>query len=295
MPATIPIGHPILTQVPQTYLSVASNPGDANLSVQNSTDFSISQYILIGTYGNPLSQILLISGNNPSITQIQASPNFGYPVDTPVTYIPFNEIRVYRSVTGLGGTYSLISQIPMQVDQQQTTFTDLTAISPYSYKFTYYNSNLNLESDFSSEIPYAGFPQYSLQSIQDRVLSLFVDSNAEFIQLSDISSWTNELCSHLNREVTDSDNQAFANYVTFIPGSNEYTDITTYGFEAIMLVEYTYDGQNYIAINPMDSRFSQILNSTSTYSWRLINQNLFIYGNFGTCLSINRMLILCTI
>jgi hypothetical protein len=280
MPATLTIDHPVISQMPQTYLALASNVGDPDLIVQNSAPFSVNQYVVVGQYANPITQTLLITAPNTNNTTIVTVPAFPYPVDTPITLTPFNEIRIYRSLTGIGGTYSLIATVPIEVDQQVTTFTDFSSVSPYSYKYTYHNSFLNIETAFSSEIPYAGFPLSSLQSIGDRTLSIFVDSQGEYITRDDIANWTNELCGHLNREVTDSDNQSFANYVTFTPGTAEYTDITTYGFEAIMLVEYSTDGINYLPINPMDSRFSSKLNPTSQYSWRLIDQKLFIYGNF---------------
>lgn len=281
MPATLVIDHPSISQLPQTFVSLASIPGDATLVVQNSSVFSTNQFILVSQYADPLAQILLITSNNPSVTSIVASPNFSYTVDTPVTNIPFNTIKIYRSLTGLGGTYSLLTSIPIQVSQQASSYTDFSGVSPYSYKYTYYNSQLNIESDFSSEIPYTGFPLPSLQSIGDRVLSIFVDSQAEYITRTDIANWVNEFCGHLNREVTDSDNQAFVDFVTFTPGTAEYTDITIYGLEAIMLIDFSVNnGVNWQTINPMDSRQGKSLNHTSQYSWQLRGEKLSIYGNF---------------
>lgn len=280
MPAVLTIAHPDITTLPQTFVSNAAIPGDTTLYVQNASDFGVLQYVVVAPYGNPTAQILAINGANPSLNQIQVTPQFGYAVDTSVTQIPFNTIRVYRSLTGLGGTYTLLTQIAIQVDQDFTSYTDFGAVSPYSYRYTFYNAQLNVESDYSSEVPYNGFPFYSLNSIQQRVLGLYVDQNAEFIALSSIANWTNELLGKFNREVTDSESAPFATFTTFTPGTSESTDLSSYNIESIFLVEYSTNGGlgwNADTINPMDSRI-KANNPTSAYSYKFFGNEFFVYS-----------------
>lgn len=279
MAATLIIGHPDITSFPQTFVASPIIKGDTTAVVQNATDFSQQDLVLIGQYGNPLAALYPISTPLPSSLSIPiGSSQFGYPLDTPVTKIPFNTVKIYRSTTGTGGSYSLLVSVAIQVDQIATTYTDFSAVSPYSYKYTYYNSTLNVESDFSSEMPYGGFPFYSLNSIQRRTLTLYVDQTGEFINLQSIADWTNELLSKFNRAVTDSESTPFATFATFTPGNNESVDLSQYNVESIFLLEYSSDnGMTWNGtINPMDSRI-KANNPIGEYSYKMEGDKLFIY------------------
>lgn len=277
MPSTLTIGHPDISSLPQTFITVPAVSGDTELFVQNSTDFSVGNYVVLNKYSSPNSQIILLVNANPTLTSMSPGAlDFSYAVDSPVVFIPFNSINIYRSITGTGGTYSFLVRIPIQVDQDFSTYTDMTAVSPYSYRYTFFNSNLNIESDFSSEYPFSGFPFYSLNSLQRRTLTLFVDKLGEYITQESISDWVNEFVGKLNRGVTDSETGPFVDFVKFVPGSSEYTDISSYKIESVFFAEYSADGvSNWMPISPTDSR----INSTSPitqYSWDLIGNKFFV-------------------
>ena len=278
--ATFSISHPNISQLPQTLINLPSLAGDSVLYVQNSTVFPQGNYVCAGQYGDPQAETLLVSGAAPSVSQITVgNVGFPHPLDTPVTLMPFTVVKAYVSTTGLGGTYTFLSSVPIQVSQSYTTFTDYASNPVYSYRFTFYNPNLNVETDYSAEIPYSGFPLYSLQSIVKRVLGLYVDNLGEFISPASITDWCNELLARVNREVTDSESALFANFITFTPGSAEYTDMSSYNMEVIHLIEYSTDGgaNYYDTINPTDSRIRS-LNPTSTYTWFMEGDKLFITG-----------------
>lgn len=281
MPAVLTINHIDLENLPQSFVSLAAVPGDQVLYVKNSAGFGYQDYIVTGVYGDPQSEIVSVSANPSSNTQIPVTTvSFPRPADTQVNKIPFNSIKIYRSATGTGGTYLLLTQIPIAVNQPFSTFIDYEAVSPYSYRYTFYNSNLNIETEFSSEMPYDGFPFWSLNSIQRRVLKIYVDNLGEFISPDSITDWCNELTARLNREVTDSESALFANFFTFTPGGAEYTDISAYGVEAIHRIDYSTDGVNFLStINPMDFRVPS-QNPTSFYTWVMEGNNLFIGQQF---------------
>lgn len=284
MPARIKVYPPPVTDSPSTQITTNYTTG-TTLVVQNTTDFEINDYLLIERIGSAQAELGQISSiTNATTLVLVGALKFPHNIDTQVTRIDYNQFKVYRSTTGVGGTYILLDTEPFDWDQSFTWYIDQSGIAAYSYKTTMWNSTTSVESLASGENPAGGFPFYALGRVQSRVLQLYVDETGEFIAESSIADWCNELTTKLNRAVTGTESALFVNSVNFIPGNNEYTDLTTYNVEGIALIEYSTDGGvtfNNDTINPMDMRI-KATNPTSLYSYKLIDQKLFIYNSTAT-------------
>ncbi len=281
MPARISTFHPPIERNPLTFISGGYTSG-TTLNVQNTADFLANDYLLIEVYGTPTAEICQVGTiTGASSITLTGTLQFGHPPDAFVTKIDYNQYQVYISTTGIGGTYTQITpNRSISVAQQFSTFTDPTALSTYSYKTRWINTTTGAQSLFTTELPASGFPFYSLGSLQQRVLDLYVDSQGSFITIDSINNWSNELLARANREVTESESTLFVDFTTFTPGTSEYTDITSYGVESIALIEYSSDGgltYRPDTINPTDPRIKSS-NTSSYYSYKIINQKLFVYA-----------------
>lgn len=278
MPATLSIFHPNISTFPTTLTSQEVNVLDTTINVQNSSDFSVNNYVLVGPYGGGTSQIIQITAPNPSINALTTGASaFPYNTNQSITVIPFNTINIYRSTTGLGGAYTLLTSVPIQVDQNLTTYTDFSAISPYSYRYTFYNSVLNAESDFSSEVPYGGFPPYSVYSIVDSVIKLFGDTLGQIVSRDMIVTWLNWLIGEMMTDITSGQSPYYVtSYVLTTTGAESY-DLSAQGMIFIIKVEYSLDGGiTYKAdINPQDFR-SNGYDSDALYSYSFAGSSIFL-------------------
>ena len=81
----------------------------------------------------------------------------------------FNQIKVYRSITGIGGTYAELTvpatRINLQQGQTEYVFDDEAGAITYYYKTSYYHSGTALESDLSE-------PQLGDDPATDTIMSV---------------------------------------------------------------------------------------------------------------------------
>jgi hypothetical protein len=66
----------------------------------------------------------------------------------------FDQIKVYRSTTGIGGTYTEITAVGTRIDmiqgQEEYEYDDQNGAITYYYKVSYFNSSSSQESELSA-------------------------------------------------------------------------------------------------------------------------------------------------
>jgi hypothetical protein len=278
------LAHPDITDSPSSNIDGDLVAGATAMSVKNNTVFSLGDFLLIGKYGGAQTEVTQITGSiTPGEAITVSALLYSHVSDTTVTKIPFNEVVLTRSLTGIGGTYTTLTTFYPQVSQFSSQYIDTTGVSPYSYQYYFLNSTTGGVSGLSAELPYGGYFFDALDTLQKRVLDLYVDKQGEFISPDSIRDWFNELLGILNRAVTDSESAPFINFFTITPGGAASTDISSYNAEVISFIEYSTDGGNTYpvgnTIGPMDSRVGS-QNSATVYSWMLRADSLFIYNAF---------------
>lgn len=246
------------------------------LKVKSSANFAINKYILLGKYGLEQSEIVRITAIPDVDTLTITSAEFPHSVDTTITVIPADKFRVYRSTTGVGGSYTLIDSVDIMVDSKINNYIDLEAQQEYSYKFAYYNTILNVEILISGEIPFGGFPDWSLQSIQDNILELFCDNPQDFITRKMITVWVNELYRRCQFLIQGSESPYDINYL--IIDGNDLTefDISSYEMIGIYMAEISTDGGITYGqvVTPKDARAKDLPGSIGIYDYRLAGNKL---------------------
>jgi hypothetical protein len=89
--------------------------------------------------------------------------SFSHKSSDPITYIRYNQIRIYGATTS-GGAKTLIDTVSIDTSQQFTEYT--YAGSTYTYFYTaYYNSNLDTISAYSDEFTSSSFSRRSIKRI----------------------------------------------------------------------------------------------------------------------------------
>jgi hypothetical protein len=187
------ISHPPTRDNADTRFAADYAAGVSSISVKNTSGFAVDNFIVLGKVGFEQAEIIKISTITDNTTLALASnTKFPHSRDTLITLIDYDKIRVYKSSDGISGTYSLETTIEIAIDQDVTSFEDTSALETDYYKFAAYNSVTAVEGGRTDAVASTGFTFYSLATMINRVLSLFGDSNAEFVTRDEVKDYINE-------------------------------------------------------------------------------------------------------
>jgi len=135
-----------------TEISTDEDIGQTELSVQNNSDFSADDYVIVGRLGHEsaeLKQISSVAADLKSIT-LKTATKHAHEEGEPITKIFYNQRKFYRA-SSESGTYSHLSgegsPVDIDVDKMEgTLLEDSTGSSTSWYKATYYNSTTSTET-----------------------------------------------------------------------------------------------------------------------------------------------------
>lgn len=231
----------IPVSTPYTYLTDNTQSGVTSLTVVSTSEFSVDDFILVGLFGNPTSEIFRIasidSGNEVinlhTVAGAGATTAFAHPESTKISILPFNQVKFYW--TALTGTIAdenpvfdslnpLTGWLDIDPGSWFTSYEDDTHSTGFGW-FVLQNSVTSVSSQNSNAIPYAGFSSNTVQYIIKDFLSLLNNRELKLVTQDDMLSWLNEgvimILNKLNLsnpEYTVSTVQT----ITFLNGVSEY-------------------------------------------------------------------------
>lgn len=134
----------------KTFLSAAASAGGSVVvNVQNATNFSINDYVVIGLEGSEQAELTQITAvTNETLTLLLLKLN--HISDEPIVKYRYNQRKFYGATVS-GGSYTHLSSYgspaTIQVDVPQNTICEYTGSEGYIYfKSTYYNSTTSEET-----------------------------------------------------------------------------------------------------------------------------------------------------
>ena len=262
----------------QTFISTDYDSG-ITLYVENTSGMKEKDFIVLGKVGQEKSEIVQISSVYSSDRLILvAGAKFAHPANTNITTIDYDKIRVYRSATGLGGSYILLDIIDIQIDSLENSYQDWTAQVLFSYELAYYNSYYDIESSLSAEIPYSGFPFYSVKKICDRALSLLGDKDENLTDRDELTDWINEWTQACQFAIQGSDSPYYVDSVIINSIGGTSYDLSQYEIIFIFMIELSFDGGVTWTdfMTPKDFRFRDNPGAISQYEYQIGGQTMTV-------------------
>lgn len=252
----IAIGHPTTKANPITSLAADIAAAASSLTVKNTEGFSNEKLVVIGRLGFEQTEIVRPSTITPPDTiALTGTTKFPHNADSKVLLFDYNQIKIYRSTTGINGTYTLIDTIDIDVADDFTTFEDPATDTAYYYKFAYYNSYYSLETTQSDAIAATGFVFHSQKTLVDRVLSLFGDSESEAVTRDEVTDYLNEFYHEAQQELAVATKRLSIQPYTFTVEK----DTDTYALPGDFLIEKAIKGSR---------------NNGSTFPYNVTMQNI---------------------
>ena len=180
----IRVNHPDISGNEKTYLTTAASASATTLTVQNIGGFSVGQYLVLGKIGEEQTEIVRIhTSTTPASSTItlNAAISFAHPINTPVTFISFNQVALYSSATKTG-TYAIVgSATSIDADQDYTEISDSSGTSTTWYKSRYYNSSTTVWSSYSDLVSGVGYTTESLKKIIEKASTVTNDKQHKLL------------------------------------------------------------------------------------------------------------------
>lgn len=274
--AIITQNHPNTSRNPKTFLTVKIAKSGTAMTVANNEGFAAYDYVIVGEPMSDTCEIRHVASTTNQDTITVDALVLDHAVNTPITLIPYNKVRFYRSID-LGVSYSIHATKDIAVASTATWNDDGASNTTYLYKNCFYNEHYNRESGFSAAVSGAGYEPYTLKAMQDRVLSLFPDVDERYITRDLITGafqdYQDELVTALmkvNRQYFTTTNKASP---TSLVADTDTYNLPT-GCIYIIRLEVAYDGVTYRRALPSNPGFGM---PEDVY-----NKNAPIYDFIGT-------------
>ena len=175
----IRIQHPDITGNEKTLLTASAVAGATTLTVQNIEGFSVNNYLVLGTLGDEGTELVRVSSGTPpatSIITLASAITFNHAINTPVTYIPFSQVALYKATTK-DGQYDIVGTVvDLEVDQDYTEIDDSAGTTTSWYRTRYLYPPATWSS-YSGKIKGTGYTQNSLKKILEKANALCDDKD----------------------------------------------------------------------------------------------------------------------
>jgi hypothetical protein len=206
--------NPSTDDLKKTYMAQSYNIGATSIETKSNTEFSnalsttgFNQLIQIGESGLASTEIVTISAANANGTTMTISATlYPHEADAPIYLLQFDQAKLYRSTTGINGTYTLMANCPFTIDvtsaDLESTYNDNNAAAGYYYKWTVYNSVSTVESSYSDPIPaITGWARNQAGYLINQVYDELSDANEDNLTRDEMLGYINEVNDDLTMQV----------------------------------------------------------------------------------------------
>jgi hypothetical protein len=167
-----------------------------SLNVHSNQGFANTNHLLIGEMGTENAELGTVNAAVTLGTVLPvAATTYGHSANEPVYLMKYNQVKFYRSTTGIGGTYSLLATVNMDVDNEnlQTTYDDTGGTSSYYYKVSYYDSLNSYETTQSDPVQGSGYARNTVGFLINEIMSEIKDPDERTVSRDDLINWMNEV------------------------------------------------------------------------------------------------------
>jgi len=230
----IRVNHPDIAGNQTTYISSAASATDTTLTVQNITGFSVGEYIVVGKLGEEKTELVRIHASTApsgSTITLASALTFDHSVNTPITYIAFNQCAVYSASTETGSYTIVGSATDLSVDEAFTEVNDSSGTTSTWYKTRYYNSSTSTWSSYSDEVSGTGYTEDSLSKIIEKANAICNDKDNRILTEDDKIDIVNDGYQQVINKLEKNDHKRFVKkgYVDVKNSYNTGTIATTDG------------------------------------------------------------------
>lgn len=254
--------HPNIEGNPRSNLTTKAVSGQADLIIQNASDFAVDDHLVIGNPAEELTEIKKIANISGKTITLSANLVNTHPENTRITFIKYDQVKFYKA-TSVNGTYNLVANKSIAIDEPHTLYDDSTALSTDYFKIKYFNSDSSDLSVYSDPIGASGFPRYSLKRIQDAVYAKTGDKKESYYTREEITDWVNEIKDDMVNQIIDSNEKYYNTYENLTVDFEGEASLGA-NFRKFQKMFVLYDGVNGVRARKFE--FEEINDFSQTFS-----------------------------
>lgn len=188
----ITVHNPSTEEFEKAYLTDPVSAGVTTIAVGNTDRFAANQRIMLGEMGREKTEIVTVTAVASDTSLTVGTTQFSHEASDPITVMRFDQVKIYRSTSGVSGTYSILATQDLDVDNEEliTTYDDTTGLSTYYYKSTFYHSVSTLESSLSDAISGGGLARNTAGFLIDELIR---ETNDAIQDRTEVLGWFNEV------------------------------------------------------------------------------------------------------
>lgn len=209
--------NPSVDNLERTFLAQSYNLGVTSVEVKNNQEFANNDRILIGELGLAYSEIVTAGAPNANGTTMPIGATlFSHEADSPIYKLKFDQVKFYRSTTGINGTYTLLGVVNLDVTNANlvTTYDDATSAVGYYYKISMYNSISAIESAQTDPVPaVTGWARNQAGYLIDQIYEELTDVTEDNMSRDELLGYFNEVNDDLQMQVVKPYNFLYARTV----------------------------------------------------------------------------------
>lgn len=157
---------------PRTFLTEDINAAASNADTLDGSFLTLNDYIMIGKLGTPGCEIIQVTSVTSGVQiNFTGTTTFAHSQGEPVTYIPFNKVRIEES-TDNGSSYSSISaaNVTVKVNNPEHYYNRTSGSGSYYYRARFENTTTGLFSAYSDAVAGSGYEDNTVYAVKRRAV-----------------------------------------------------------------------------------------------------------------------------
>jgi hypothetical protein len=214
-----------------------------NSTVENNVGFAADDYVVFGTLGEELTEIVKLTSVSTTVTLGHTTgPVFAHSARTPVAQIKYNQVKIYTDTAEDGLFTTLLTTIDLTPDQDETVYDDDAGTVATWYKIKYYNEVEDNLSAFSVPVLGTGYTEDSLFSMTEEVMEEFGDTGGKDLTKDEVHRHLRAGVRRLAADLYKVYPDYFRTYTTQALTASDYDYTLPTGFLGFIRVDVNYDG-----------------------------------------------------
>jgi len=155
----------------KTYLNASIASASGTITVNDISSVAISNYLLIGRFGDPDSEIVLThASTTPTGATVTLAANTvkAHTESDPVYLLDWNQVEYNRTAIS-GGTKTVLATQDINPTLEYSVYNDVTNTTGFAY-IRFKNVIASTFSEYSVEVPYTG---YAAGTVGEAVISVY--------------------------------------------------------------------------------------------------------------------------
>lgn len=184
--------RPLIAGQETANLAIQEAAASNTITLDNVSDFTAGDFILIGVLGTETAELKHISSIDSNTVTLETPLGYAQPQDTLVTLLPYDQINFYHSTT-VTGVLTALNVSPQDIvpDDIYNSYDDLINTTGYGW-YRFFNSDFATSSELSNPVPYAGFADNSVKVMLDTFYTAIGNRERKLIRDEDVYRWMNE-------------------------------------------------------------------------------------------------------